>query len=54
VRTLLARAGLLARPAGAHAHRPVPARALLRLELGLFFRVQGADILGKEPVHTCG
>jgi hypothetical protein len=54
VRTLLARTGLLARPAGAHAHRSVPAWALLRLELGLLLRVQVADILGKEPVRTCG
>jgi hypothetical protein len=55
VRALLARTGLLAGPAGAQPHRPVSAGALLRLELGLLFRVrQVADILGKPPVRTYG
>jgi hypothetical protein len=55
VRTLLARTGLLAGPAGAQPHRPVPAGTVLRLELGLVFRVrQVADILGKPPVRTYG
>jgi hypothetical protein len=55
VRALSARMGLLARPACAQPHRPVPAGALLRLELGLLFRVcQVGDILGKPPVHTDG
>ena len=55
VRALLARTRLLAGPAGAQPHRPVPARTLLRLELGLLFRVrQVADILGKPPVATYG
>jgi hypothetical protein len=55
VRALLAWAGLLAGPAGAQPHRPVAAGALLRLELGLLFRVrQVADILGKPPVRTYG
>jgi hypothetical protein len=55
VRALLARTRLLAGPAGAQPHRPVPAGTLLRLELGLLFRVsQVADILGKPPLHTYG
>jgi hypothetical protein len=55
VRALLARTGLLAGPAGAQPHRPVSAGALLRLQLGLLFRVrQVADILGKPPVRTYG
>jgi hypothetical protein len=55
VRALLARTGLLAGPAGAQPHRPVSAGTLLRLELGLLFRVrQVADILGKPPVCTYG
>jgi hypothetical protein len=55
VRALLARTGLLAGPADAQPHRPVPAGTLLRLELGLLFRVrQVADILGKPPVRTYG
>jgi hypothetical protein len=53
VRALLARTRLLAGPAGAQPHRPVSAGTLLRLELGLLFRVrQVADILGKPPVAT--
>jgi hypothetical protein len=55
VRALLAWTRLLAGPAGAQPHRPVPTGALLRLELGLLFRVrQVADILGKPPVCTYG
>ena len=55
MRALVARTRLLAGPAGAQPHRPVPAGALLRLELGLLFRVrQVADILGKPPLHTYG
>jgi hypothetical protein len=55
VRALLAWTRLLAGPAGAQPHRPVPAGTLLRLELGLLFRVrQVADILGKPPVRTYG
>jgi hypothetical protein len=55
VGALLARSGLLAGPAGAQPHRPVPAGTLLRLELALLFRVrQVADILGKPPVRIYG
>jgi hypothetical protein len=55
VRALLARTGLLARPARAQPHRPVSAWALLRLELGLLFRVRQVwDILGKPPVCRYG
>jgi hypothetical protein len=55
VRALLTRTGLLAGPAGAQPHRPVPAGTLLWLELGLLFRVrQVANILGKPPVRTYG
>ena len=55
MRALLARTGLLAGPAGAQPHRPVSTWALLRLELGLLFRVrQVADILGKPHLATYG
>ena len=55
VRALASRMCLLARPARAQAHWAVPAWALLRLELGLLFRVrQVADILGKPPLRTYG
>jgi hypothetical protein len=55
VRALLARTRLLARPARAQPHRPVPAWALFRLEFGLLFRVRHVgDILGKPPVCTYG
>jgi hypothetical protein len=45
----LSRPCLLPRPARAQTHRPVAARALLRLELSLLFRVrQVRNILGKR------